>query len=79
VAVHAILTGPVDTDMTRSVDFPKASPESVAVAIFDGVEKGEEEIFPDPMSQSIAEGWRNGVAKALERQVSVLVPGNVAL
>ena len=79
VTVHAILTGPVDTDMTRSVDFPKASPESVAVAIFDGVEKGEEEIFPDPMSQSIAEGWRNGVVKALERQVAVFVPESVAL
>jgi len=79
VTVHAILTGPVDTDMTRSVDFPKASPESVAVAIFDGVEKGEEEIFPDPMSQSIAEGWRNGVAKALERQVALFVPESVAL
>jgi NAD(P)-dependent dehydrogenase (short-subunit alcohol dehydrogenase family) len=79
VTVHAILTGPVDTDMTRSVDFPKASPESVAVAIFDGVEKGEEEIFPDPMSQSIAEGWRNGVVKALERQNAVFVPESVAL
>jgi hypothetical protein len=65
--------------MNRGFDIPKASPESAAIAIFDGVEKGEEEIFPDPMSQSIAEGWRNGVAKALERQVSVLVPGNVAL
>ena len=79
VTVHAILTGPVDTDMTRSVDFPKASPESVAVANFDGVEKGEEEIFPDPMSQSIAEGWRNGVVKALERQNLVFVPESVAL
>ena len=77
VTVHAILTGPVDTDMTRSVDFPKASPESVAVAIFDGVEKGEEEIFPDSMSQSIAEGWRNGVAKVLERQQAVFVPENM--
>jgi len=78
VTVHAILTGPVDTDMTRSVDFPKASPESVAVAIFDGLEKGEEEIFPDQMSQSIAEGWRNGIAKALERQSLVFVAENVA-
>ena len=78
VTVHAILTGPVDTDMTRGVDFPKASPQSVAVAIFDGVEKGEEEIFPDLLSQSIAEGWRNGVAKALERQSAVFVPENVA-
>lgn len=78
VTVHAILTGPVDTDMTRSVDFPKASPESVARAIFDGLEKGEEEIFPDPASQSIAEGWRNGVAKALERQQAVFIPQTVA-
>jgi len=78
VTVHAILTGPVDTDMTRGIDYPKASPESVAVAIFDGVEKGEEEIFPDLLSQSIAEGWRNGVAKALERQSAVFVPENVA-
>ena len=79
VAVHAILTGPVDTDMTRSVDFPKASPESVAAAIFDGLEEGEEEIFPDSMSQTIAEGWRNGVAKALERQQAAIVPESMAL
>ena len=79
VTVYAILAGPVDTDMSRSADFPKASPESVAAAIFDGLEKGEEEIFPDPMSQSIADGWRNGVAKALERQSAAFVPGSVAL
>ncbi len=78
VTVHAILTGPVDTDMTRSVDFPKASPESVAAAIFDGLENGEEEIFPDPMSQTIADGWRNGVVKALERQIAALVPQSPA-
>jgi NAD(P)-dependent dehydrogenase (short-subunit alcohol dehydrogenase family) len=77
VTIHASLTGPVDTDMTRSVGFAKASPESVAVAIFDGLEKGEEEIFPDAMSQSIADGWRNGVAKVLERQQAVFVPANM--
>src|SRR6266568_6097270 len=37
VKVHAVLTGPTDTDMTRGFDIPKASPESVARAIFDGV------------------------------------------
>jgi NAD(P)-dependent dehydrogenase (short-subunit alcohol dehydrogenase family) len=79
VTVHAVLTGPVDTDMTRSANFPKASPESVAAAIFDGLEKSEEEIFPDPVSESIAGGWRNGVAKALERQVAGFIPDNVAL
>jgi NAD(P)-dependent dehydrogenase (short-subunit alcohol dehydrogenase family) len=73
VRVHAVLAGPVDTDMARGLDIPKASPESVARAIFDGVEKGEEDIFPDPMSESMAESWRGGAAKALERQFAALV------
>ncbi len=33
VRVHAVLAGPVDTDMSRGFDVPKASPESVARAI----------------------------------------------
>jgi NAD(P)-dependent dehydrogenase (short-subunit alcohol dehydrogenase family) len=74
VKVHAVLAGPVDTDMTRDLDIPKTSPELVARGIFDGLEKGEEEIFPDPMSQSIAEGWRNGIAKALEQQFAAFLP-----
>jgi NAD(P)-dependent dehydrogenase (short-subunit alcohol dehydrogenase family) len=73
VRVHAVLAGPVDTDMSRGFDVPKASPESVARAIFDGVEKGEDDIFPDPMSQTMAESWRSGAAKALERQNAALV------
>ena len=73
VRVHAVLAGPVDTDMSRGFDVPKASPESVARAIFDGVEEGEEDIFPDPMSASMAESWRSGAAKALERENAALV------
>ena len=75
VTVHAVVLGPVDTDMNRGFDIPKASPESAAARIFDGLEKGEEEIFPDPASVAIAEGWRTGVAKALERQFAGFVPG----
>jgi NAD(P)-dependent dehydrogenase (short-subunit alcohol dehydrogenase family) len=73
VRVHAVLAGPVDTDMNRGLDIPKASAESVARAIFDGVENGDEEIFPDPISASMAESWRNGAAKALERDNAALV------
>jgi NAD(P)-dependent dehydrogenase (short-subunit alcohol dehydrogenase family) len=73
VTVHAVLTGPVDTDMTRGFEIPKASPESVARGIFDGLENGEEEIFPDPMSETLAESWRSGAAKALERENAALV------
>lgn len=70
VRVHAVLAGPVDTDMLRGVDIPKASPESVAMAVFDAVDNGEEDIFPDPMSAFIAESWRDSATKALERQLA---------
>jgi len=76
VRVHAALTGPTDTDMTRGFEIPKATPESVARAIFDAVADGEEDIFPDPMSAAIADGWRSGVAKELERQNMAFVPAN---
>ena len=75
MSVHAALTGPVDTDMTRGLDIPKSSPESVARGTLDGVERGEEDIFPDRMSESVAEGWRSGVSKALERQFAALPSG----
>jgi NAD(P)-dependent dehydrogenase (short-subunit alcohol dehydrogenase family) len=73
VTVHAVLAGPVDTEMSRDFDVPKASPDSVARAILDGVETGEEDIFPDPMSGSMADSWRSGAAKILERQFAALV------
>ena len=73
VRVHAVLTGPTDTDMTRGFEIPKATPESVARAIFDAVNHGEEDIFPDPMSQALADSWRNGAVKALERESAALV------
>jgi NAD(P)-dependent dehydrogenase (short-subunit alcohol dehydrogenase family) len=72
VTVHAVLTGPVDTDMTRGLDILKASPESLAKGIFDGLENDEDDIFPDPFSASMAESWRGGAAKALERQNAAL-------
>jgi|EndMetStandDraft_8_1072994.scaffolds.fasta_scaffold64552_2 NAD(P)-dependent dehydrogenase (short-subunit alcohol dehydrogenase family) len=73
VRVHAVLPGPIDTEMTRELDIPKASPESVARAIFDGVENEDEEIFPDPMSAAMAEGWRTSASKGLERQMAAYV------
>jgi NAD(P)-dependent dehydrogenase (short-subunit alcohol dehydrogenase family) len=73
VSVHGVLTGPTDTEMTRDLDIPKASAKSVARAIFDGVENGDEDIFPDPMSQAMAGRWRTGVVKDFERQNAALV------
>jgi NAD(P)-dependent dehydrogenase (short-subunit alcohol dehydrogenase family) len=73
VRVHAVLPGPVDTDMTRGSGVPTASPESVALAIFDGVDNGEEEIFPDPVSAPMAARWRDSIGKLLERQLAHVV------
>jgi len=73
VRVHAVLTGPVDTDMVRALDIPKASPRSVAQGIFDAVDKGEEDIFPDPLSATLADAWHSGPDKALERQNAALL------
>ena len=74
VSVHAAFLGPVDTDMIRDFDLPKTPPEAVAAGIFDGLERGEEDIFPDPMSQSVADAWRNSINKELERQFAGYMP-----
>jgi NAD(P)-dependent dehydrogenase (short-subunit alcohol dehydrogenase family) len=73
VSVYAVMPGPIDTDMVRALEIPKTPPEDVARATLDGLERREEEIFPDPTSQLLADGWRAGVAKDLERQNAGMV------
>ena len=74
LTVHAVLPGPVDTEMNAdlNIPLPMAAAESVAAAILDGVEAGDDDIFPDPVSAEVAEGWRNSVVKALEGQFATL-------
>ena len=78
VAVHAVILGPVDTDMTRGFDILKVSRQVAARGIFDGLERGDEEIFPDPASLSIADAWRASAAKALERQFATFIQPSAA-
>lgn len=78
VTFHAVLAGPVDTDMTRELPIPKTSPEVAAQAIFDAVEKGDEDIFPDPSTAHLVEAWAAGADKILERQFAQLVPAEPA-
>ena len=73
VSVHAVLAGPLDTEMSRELAVPKASTESVARAIFDAVQAGEDDIFPDPMSATLTESWYGGAVKEMERQNAALV------
>ncbi|HET7051077.1 MAG TPA: SDR family NAD(P)-dependent oxidoreductase [Solirubrobacteraceae bacterium] len=73
VSVYAVMPGPIDTDMVRALDIPKTPPQDVARATLDGVERGEEDIFPDPMSAILTESWRTSPVKELERQNAALV------
>jgi NAD(P)-dependent dehydrogenase (short-subunit alcohol dehydrogenase family) len=82
ISVHAVFTGPTDTDMNAEFDFPKTPPESVARAIFDGVENREEDIFPDPGSQTKAAGWRSSPGAAQGREdaaTTTPTPGSILL
>ena len=74
VSVHAVILGPIDTEISRGLQIPKTSPECAAAGIFDGLEKGEDEIFPDPASAAIGDAWRNGAVKTMERQFAAFVP-----
>jgi len=67
VAVHGVFPGAVDTDMIRSFEMPKTAPIDVARAVLAAVEAGEEDIFPDSMSQQVYAAWRQD-PKAVERQ-----------
>jgi NAD(P)-dependent dehydrogenase (short-subunit alcohol dehydrogenase family) len=73
VSVHAVLAGPLDTDMSRDLPIGKAAPGPVAAAVLAGLEKGEEEIFPDPLARTLADAWHAGPAKLLERQNAALL------
>jgi len=68
IRVHAVLPGAIDTDMVRAMDMPKTSPESVAQGVLAGVERGEPEIFPDPMSRELYALWKAD-PKGLQRQL----------
>lgn len=57
IAVLAALPGPIDTDMVKALDLPKASPSDVATGIVEGILRGDEEIFPDPMAQQMGSTW----------------------
>ena len=68
ITVHGVFPGAVDTDMIRDFPIPKTSAAEVATAVLDGVEAGEENIFPDPMAQQGHRAWREDPA-AFERQM----------
>ena len=70
--VAGVYPGPVDTDMARSLEMDKATPRSVADATLDALERGDEDIFPDPFAEQFGAQFQVS-PKASERAVAAMV------
>jgi NAD(P)-dependent dehydrogenase (short-subunit alcohol dehydrogenase family) len=70
-SVFGVYAGPVDTDMSRELPFPKTPPRDVASAILDGIEAGQEDIFPDPFAVDFGRQFMSS-PKASERQIAAM-------
>jgi short-subunit dehydrogenase len=57
IEVYGVYPGPIDTDMSREITLPKTSAEATARAIIAGIDAGQLDIFPDPMSANVREAW----------------------
>jgi NAD(P)-dependent dehydrogenase (short-subunit alcohol dehydrogenase family) len=67
--VFGVYPGPIDTRMGEVLPIEKTSPADAARAIVAGVIAGDEEIFPDRMSQATGPAFFAS-PKGLERQVA---------
>jgi NAD(P)-dependent dehydrogenase (short-subunit alcohol dehydrogenase family) len=70
--VAGVYPGPVDTDMATQLTLDKVSPQSVAQAILDGLERGVEEIYPDPFAIEYGAAYA-GDPKGLEGRVAEMM------
>ncbi|HEY6008426.1 MAG TPA: SDR family oxidoreductase [Geobacteraceae bacterium] len=73
IQVIGVYPGPVDTRMTADLEIPKATPDQVAAAILAGLENGDEDIFPDPMSQDVRVQLSKD-PKQIERAFAAMIP-----
>ncbi|MDW7645078.1 MAG: SDR family oxidoreductase [Desulfuromonadales bacterium] len=73
IQVIGIYPGPVDTAMTAGQDMPKATSQEVAFTICNGVEAGDEYIFPDPMSKEVSAMLAKD-PKGVEKQFATYLP-----
>lgn len=70
--VFGVYPGPIDTRMAADVPLPKVTPEHAALQIVQGIERGDEEIFPDPMGQQMGAVYVAS-PKGLEQMVMQMV------
>lgn len=73
-AVIAVMPGAVDTDMSKDFPPPKMPPADVATATLDGMENGDEEVYPGDMAGGVSQGLAAD-AKAVEKEFAGYLPG----
>lgn len=56
--VVGVYPGPVDTDLAAKFDADKTAPQEVVRQVLDALEKGEEDVFPDPTSAQLYDQFR---------------------
>ncbi|MFC1757148.1 SDR family oxidoreductase [Planctomycetota bacterium] len=66
ISVHGVYPGPVETRMTESVDLDKTPASTVAANVFESMENGIEEIFPDAMSEQVGPLYQSSPKKLEE-------------
>jgi len=66
-SVLGVYPGPIETDMTDRFELETTPPSEVARAIFEALERGDEEVFPDPMAEETARAYRED-PKAVEKR-----------
>lgn len=71
--VTGVYPGPIDTDMVANIPMDKTPPNAVAQKVLEGIEAGEEDIYPDPVSVEMQGGLR-AEPKAMERQAAEMMP-----
>lgn len=72
--VTGVYPGPIDTDMAKALPFDKASPESVAVNVYNAIANGEEDVFPDPYAVEFVKSLEAD-RKALEKANAAALAG----
>ena len=71
--VFGVYPGPIETDMAKDFDMEKSSPDLIAEGTLRAIEKGEEDIFIDPMAVQFRKDYFAD-AKAQEKELAAFLP-----
>jgi short-subunit dehydrogenase len=71
ISVHGVFPGPIETDMTKGMEFQmkKADVKETAKNVVRGLLEDQEDIYPDEMSVQLSKVWAKD-PKSIEKQLA---------